>query len=475
MLSLMVIVFLVGYALIALENKIRVNKAATALLVGTLLWVIYVLTAPLLVPQMNGEAFRFFLSEHPDIAALPLVEQCVRFITDVQVVEHLGEISETLFFLIGAMTIVELVDVHGGFSFVTNRIKTRDKNRLLWMVAFITFFMSAILDNMTTAIVMVMLVRRIISNYKERWIYASIIIIAANSGGAWSPIGDITTIMLWVNGNVTTNALIPALILPCLVSLVIPLLIASRLLHGVIRKQHQETGSESAIMRIVTRKERISIFLLGVGCLMVVPLFKMVTHLPPFMGILMALGIMWLYTEIMYGRMKCIDESLKHRVPRVIRRIDIPTILFFLGILLAVAALQMTGVLDAAATFLDKNVHNVYLINLFIGVLSSVVDNVPLVAGAMGMYPIESASAVAASPDAAYLAHFIQDGSFWEFLAYCAGVGGSILIIGSVAGVVIMGIEKISFIWYVKNISLMAFIGYLAGAAVYIVQNLLLG
>ncbi|MDE6482407.1 MAG: sodium:proton antiporter NhaD [Rikenellaceae bacterium] len=471
----MIVVFLVGYMAIALEHRLKVDKAGPALIMGTLLWVIYAMFGADIVARYNPEEFIHYLETNPVTQSMTAIEQCVSFIVNVQIVEQLGEISETLFFLVGAMTIVELIDVHGGFAIITNRIKTRNKTKLLWLIAFITFFLSALLDNMTTSIVMVMLVRRIIQNYKERWVYASIIIIAANSGGAWSPIGDITTIMLWVKGNVSAEGIIPAIFLPSLVSMLVPLCISSRLLHGIITDNNSGHEASGSWLTIITRKERASIFLLGIGCLVAVPMFKSVTHLPPFMGVLMALGIMWVYTEVMYKRKVCVDEALKHRVPRVIRRVDIPTILFFLGILLAVSVLQMTGVLGAFASFLDEHVHNIYLINIFIGIMSSVVDNVPLVAAAIGMYPLADSSSVVAAADPEYMAAFMPDGIFWQMLAYCAGVGGSLLIIGSVAGVVVMGIEKISFVWYLKNVSLIALAGYLAGVGVFVLEHFLKG
>lgn len=473
--KMMIVVFLVGYMAIALEHRLKVDKAGPALIMGTLLWVIYAMFGADIVARYNPEEFIHYLETNPVTQSMTAIEQCVSFIVNVQIIEQLGEISETLFFLIGAMTIVELIDVHGGFAIITNRIKTRNKTKLLWLIAFITFFLSALLDNMTTSIVMVMLVRRIIQNYKERWVYASIIIIAANSGGAWSPIGDITTIMLWVKGNVSAEGIIPAIFLPSLVSMLVPLCISSRLLHGIITDNNSGHEASGSWLTIITRKERASIFLLGIGCLVAVPMFKSVTHLPPFMGVLMALGIMWVYTEVMYKRKVCVDEALKHRVPRVIRRVDIPTILFFLGILLAVSVLQMTGVLGAFASFLDEHVHNIYLINIFIGIMSSVVDNVPLVAAAIGMYPLADSSSVVAAADPEYMAAFMPDGIFWQMLAYCAGVGGSLLIIGSVAGVVVMGIEKISFVWYLKNVSLIALAGYLAGVGVFVLEHFLKG
>lgn len=472
--EVMIIIFLFGYLMIALEHPLKIDKAASALITGVLLWVVYTLFGAHLVPQFHSEELLHYIETNKTLANLPAIQQCISYIVDVQVLEQLGEISETLFFLIGAMTIVELIDVHGGFAIITNRITTRDKTKLLWLIAFITFFLSSLLDNMTTSIVMVMLIRRIIKNYKERWVYASMIIIAANSGGAWSPIGDITTIMLWVRGNITTGGIIPSTILPCLVSMIIPLFISSKLLHGIITAGKTGNEASGSWLTIITRKERASILLLGVGGLICVPVFKSITHLPPFMGILLVLGILWFYTEIMYKRKVCVDESLKHRVPRVIRRVDIPTVLFFLGILLAVGALQMTGVLGGFASFLDTHVHNIYLTNTLIGLMSAVVDNVPLVAAAMGMYPLTDPATVSMAADPAYAAAFMPDGIFWELLAYCAGVGGSILIIGSVSGVVIMGIEKISFLWYLKNISLMALIGYLAGVGVFWLQHTIL-
>ncbi len=482
MLTILIALFLIGYLCIALEHPLKINKAATALITATAAWIIYMLMAPEIVPGTRG--FEFFLEENPSLASLPLHEQAVHYVQHIQIINSLGDIAEILFFLIGAMTIVELIDVHGGFNIITNRITTRRKRRLLWIIGTITFFMSATLDNMTTAIVMIALLRKLIGNYKERWLFAGIIIIAANSGGAWSPIGDVTTIMLWVRGNVTTAGLIPNLFLPCFVSFAIPVLIAQRRLHGDVTpaSPHKlaavqvRDGEVSYFTNVegktvISERERLSILLLGVGCLLFVPVFKTITHLPPFMGILGALGFMWLYTEVMYKRKDEMPEAAKRRIPDVLRRIDTPTILFFLGILLAVSALQMSGVLSSLSVWLDEKIHDVYLINMMIGFLSSVIDNVPLVAGAMATYPVADAAAIAAAVDPAYLQHFVQDGVFWEFLAYCAGTGGSMLIIGSAAGVVVMGLERMNFVWYLKNISLFALTGYLAGAAVYILQT----
>lgn len=486
MLTTLIILFLIGYLCIALEHPLKINKAATALVTATVAWIIYMLLAPDLAPETRG--FALFLDENPTTALLPLREQVIRYVQQVQIIGSLGDIAEILFFLIGAMTIVELIDIHGGFNIITNRITTRRKRRLLWIIGSITFFMSATLDNLTTAIVMIALLRKIVGNYKERWLFAGIIIIAANSGGAWSPIGDVTTIMLWVRGYVTTAGLVPNLFLPCLVSFVVPTLIAQRWLHGdvtpadprklaavQVRDGEVSYFTNVAGKTAISERERLSILLLGVGCLLFVPVFKTITHLPPFMGILGALGIMWLYTEMMYRRKNELPESAKRRIPDALRRIDTPTILFFLGILLAVSALQMSGVLGSLSVWLDEKVHNVYIINVMIGVLSSVIDNVPLVAGAMATYPVADAAALSTAADPAYMQYFVQDGIFWKFLAYCAGVGGSMLIIGSAAGVVVMGLERMNFVWYLKNISLIALSGYLAGAAVYMLQTLLSG
>lgn len=474
MIVLITVVFLIGYLLIALEHPLKIDKAATALVTGVILWVAYVFIASEIVPTIHHEQFTAFLAENPSLSTQPLWQQVVRFVEEIQIITALGEISEILFFLIGAMTIVELIDVHGGFNIITNRITTRNKRHLLWIVGIITFFMSATLDNLTTSIVMITLLRKLIANYKERWLFAGIIIIAANSGGAWSPIGDVTTIMLWVRGNVTSSELIPALILPCIVSFVIPTYIVTHWLKGdatpaPVSKVSVRKG-QITYQCDVTRKERKSILILGIACLLSVPVFKSITHLPPFMGILLALGSMWIYTEVMYKRKVCLPETIKARVPYVLRRIDTPTILFFLGILLAVSALQMSGILADVSNWLDDKVHNVYAINLMIGGLSSVVDNVPLVAGSIATYDVLDPAMVQSAADPTYAAAFVQDGLFWQFLAYCAGVGGSMLIIGSAAGVVVMGLERLNFMWYLRNISLIALLGYLAGAGVYMLQ-----
>ena len=381
------------------------------------------------------------------------------FIVESEIIHHLGEIGEILFFLLGAMTIVEVVDQHEGFKIITDKIKTTNKVKLLWILSLLTFFMSALLDNLTTTIVLVALLRKLIDDKQTRWFFASMVVLAANAGGAWSPIGDVTTIMLWIGGQVTAGTIIANVILPSLVCMVVPLAILSVTMKGdVARPVIDEDEIEYS-----TEKERILFLVLGVCGLLFVPVFKTATHLPPYMGMLLSLGILWVVGEIVHkDKPKEIKDKLK--VTAVLQRVDVPTVLFFLGILSAVAALQSAGHLNILATYLDENLGNIYLIDLAIGVLSSIVDNVPLVAGAMGMYPIADAGAVG------YQAAFVQDGAFWEFLAYTAGTGGSMLIIGSAAGVAAMGLEKIDFIWYLKKISWLALVGYLAGAATYYVM-----
>ncbi len=474
MITLMTVVFVIGYILIAMEHKIGINKAATALILGMTLWVLYMFSGDSIISVVNAESFRHFLAGNSDVANMPLAKQCAKFVSDFQIVESLGEHAQIVLYLIGAMAIVELIDVHGGFMCVTERISTRSKRNLLWILSFITFFMSSILDNLTTAIVMTMLLRKMVSDRHERWIFAGMIIIAANSGGAWTPTGDVTTIMLWINENVTTSALITKLFLPSLLSMLVPLAIVSLML-GKGDVNYSTDRQESAISAYVSNKERVAIFCIGVSALISIPIFKAITHLPPFMGVLLVLGIIWVYMEIMYNRKPDIPISRQYRLTAIFSRIDLGTILFFMGILMAVSALQSAGILKEVSTYLDEEVHNVYVINTIVGILSSIIDNVPLVAGAMGMYPMPTHEAVALSGEAAYMANFVQDGIFWQLLAYCAGVGGSILIIGSAAGVVVMGLEKITFAWYCKHISLLALLGYFSGIITYVVQNAILG
>lgn len=445
MVLLMICLFVLGYVAIATEHQIHVNKAASALILCSLLWTIYIFYAPALNTPVG-------------------VQKTTEYVTKVELIEGVGEVAEILFFLMGAMTIVELIDVHGGFNIITRRITTKNKKTLLFILTGITFVMSAVLDNLTTTIVIVMLLRKLVQDQKERWYFAAVVILAANAGGAFSPIGDVTTIMLWVKGNVTTSHLIPELILPSIVAAALPMIIMSRKLHGSLEESTDVVDAEShelSVAEMVTNRERNIIFYLGIGALVFVPIFKAITHLPPYLGVSLGLGVLWVYTELMYHEKgDSIKEEKKARIQKVVKRIDMTTILFFLGILMAVNALSFAGILRELSVWLDESVGNIYAINIIIGVLSSIVDNVPLVAGAMKMYEVD--------PTTAY---FAVDGAFWLFLAYCAGVGGSILIVGSAAGVVVMGLEKVSFGWYLKEVSLIALLGYLAGALMFIIQD----
>ncbi len=464
MFILMVVVFVLGYLAIALEHPLKVDKAASALLIGVLTWVLYMTGSFDILMSGVSPAWNEFAAANPEHANK---EGMMHFITHNQLLEHLGEISEILFFLLGAMTIVEIVDRHGGFTIITDKIKTTKKVNLLWIISFITFFMSAALDNLTTTIVMVALLRKLIQDKETRWFFASMVVLAANAGGAWSPIGDVTTIMLWIGGQVTAGQIIMMVFLPSLVCLVVPLIVLSFTMKGQVQRPSSVDHSDSTHAPVDTSKRlKVFILLLGVGALLFVPVFKTLTHLPPYLGMLFGLSILWITTELLH-RARKEKKRPNLQVTSILTRIDTPTILFFLGILLAVASLQSAGQLRILAEALDNSLGNIFLIDLAIGILSSVVDNVPLVAGAMGMYPIEAAGATG------YAANFVQDGLFWEFLAYCAGTGGSILIIGSAAGVAAMGMEKIDFIWYLKRISLLALIGYLAGAATYYGQAML--
>ncbi len=453
MFILMVVVFVLGYTAIALEHPLKIDKAASALIIGTLCWVFYMLGSEQILNLGFSPSWKVFLDSHPDGHGLHLFHE---FVVDHEIIYHMGEISEILFFLLGAMTIVEVVDQHDGFKIITDKIKTTNKLKLLWTLSFLTFFMSALLDNLTTTIVMVALLRKLIDDKQTRWFFASMVVLAANAGGAWSPIGDVTTIMLWIGGQVTALRIISHVILPSLVCIIVPLGIISFTMRGNVTRPVIENNE----IEYTNSNERILFLVLGVSGLLFVPVFKTFTHLPPYMGMMLSLGILWVVGEIVHkDKPKEIKDKLK--VTAVLRKVDVPTVLFFLGILSAVAALQSAGHLNILSQYLDKNLGNIYLIDLAIGVMSSIVDNVPLVAGSMGMYPITDAGATG------YNSFFVQDGAFWEFLAYTAGTGGSLLIIGSAAGVAAMGLERIDFLWYIKKISLLALVGYLAGAGTY--------
>ena len=408
----MIVVFIVGYLCIALEHPLKIDKAASALLIGVLTWTIFILL---------GDSDIHHVGE--------------------QLNENLAETAQTLFFLFAAMTIVEIVDRHNGFKIITDRITATNKVKLLWIISFLAFFMSAVLDNLTTTIVILSLLRKLIKDQHTRWTYASIVVIAANAGGAWSPIGDVTTIMLWIGGQITAGKIITGIIIPSLVSMLVPLVILS----------------------FTTPGEQMALLILGVGLLLFVPVFKTITHLPPYMGMLLGLGVMWMVTELMHKK-KSNEIKKRLSVVNILKNVETPTIFFFLGILTAVGALGAAGQLSKLSEWLrDVTGGNIYVIDTVIGVLSSIIDNVPLVAASMKMYVIDPS-----------VLDFAVDGTFWHMLAYCAGTGGSILIIGSAAGVAAMGLEKIDFIWYLKHISWLALVGYLAGAFCIYLEHILL-
>lgn len=422
----LIAIFVIVYAAIALEHPLKVNKSGSALVGAGLLWTIYALSA--------GDAH--------------LVSE--------QLGESLLGTAQIVFFLMGAMTIVEVVDAHNGFDVITTRIKTARLSTLMWLVGFVTFFLSAMLDNLTTTIVMISLMRKLLAKREDRLFFAGIIVIAANAGGAWSPIGDVTTTMLWIGGQITSLAIIKSVLLPSLVCMLVPLAIVAYVLRGqaVVAPAR---ASESGRLH-TTAFERSLMFFMGLGILVAVPAFKTITHLPPFLGILFGLGLLWVVGDLVHRRKE--DDAKQHlTLVHALTKIDMGSLVFFIGILLAVATLEHAHVLTALAGWLDQTVGRQDIIVMIIGVASAVVDNVPLVAAAMGMYS---------------LTQYPPDHFFWEFLAYCAGTGGSILIIGSAAGVAAMGLEKIQFFWYFKKIGGLAFVGYLAGAGTYLLQYQLL-
>ena len=416
---LIAIVFVVGYLAIAFEHPLNLNKAASSLITGVLCWTIYILS-----------------SDSPETVTEKLLH-------------HLGEIASILFFLLGAMTIVELIDSYNGFDIITGRIKTTKKYKLLLIIAFLTFFLSALLDNLTTAIVMTSLCSKLLSDKEDRLWFAGMIVIAANAGGAWSPLGDVTTTMLWIGGQITAVNIVKQLLLPSIVVCVLPaMILVSRFKGQIVKAMFQAQSSDTE------KREGQTILISGIGFLLFVPIFKTVTHLPPFMGMLLALGLMWIITTILHRNMEP-ENAGRYTVARALQKIDTPSILFFLGILLAVGALQSIGVLGKLALLFTNTLKNDYLIGTALGLLSAIVDNVPLVAASQGMFT---------------LATYPQDHAFWTFLALTTGTGGSAIIIGSAAGVAVMGVEQISFIWYLKKISWLALIGFAAGILVFLLQ-----
>ncbi|HMF70754.1 MAG TPA: sodium:proton antiporter NhaD [Flavitalea sp.] len=420
--TLITILFIAGYAAIAFEHPLKINKTASALLTGVLCWVVYIMA-----------------SSNADLVS-------------EQLYEHFGQISGILFFLLSAMTIVELIDAHDGFEVITSKITTKDTRKLLWIISFVTFFLSSVLDNLTTTIVMVSLLRKLITDKETRMFFIGMVVIAANAGGAWTPIGDVTTTMLWIGGQITTANIMIKLFLPSIACIVVPLILLSFRIKGKIENspiiENKETDQTS-------RFERRLILGLGIGALIFVPVFKTITNLPPFLGILFGLGILWVVTEIIHRKRNDADKDV-YSVVHALRKADVPSVLFFLGILVAISALESTHLLANLASYMDRTIGNINIIVISIGLLSAIIDNVPLVAATMGMYDMQT---------------FPPDHYFWEFIAYCAGTGGSCLIIGSAAGVAAMGMEKIDFFWYVKKITGLALLGYFAGAFLYMAQH----
>ena len=424
MLSALIIIFVITYAAITLEHSIKINKSATALLGAGLLWTIYAVST----------------GDH--------------LVVGHQLSESIASTAEIVFFLIGAMTIVEVIDAHNGFEVITSRIKTKKLSHLLWIVGFLSFFLSAVLDNLTATIVMISLTRKLLQKQEDRLLFAAMVVISANAGGAWSPIGDVTTTMLWIGGQITSLAIIKGLFLASLANLIAPLLFVSHAMRGKLISSQTKTKTYNASSILTSNFERNTMFYLGLGILILVPVFKTLTHLPPFMGILFGLGLLWLVGDLIHYKKEDADKQ-QFTLAHALHRIDMTSIVFFIGILLAVATLEHSHILHSLSEFLDKTVGRQDYIVTLLGLLSAIVDNVPLVAASMGMYD---------------LAKYPADSFLWEFMAYCAGTGGSILIIGSAAGVAAMGLEKIPFFWYVKKISWLALIGYFAGIAVYITQ-----
>ncbi|MCR4829406.1 MAG: sodium:proton antiporter NhaD [Bacteroidales bacterium] len=459
----LITVFILGYIVIACEHPLKINKSATALLLGTLTWVIYAVFNAMSGNFAEIDAYQDFLTHNPlEAAKEPLVS--FRDFVGENLVMNLGETAEIVFFLLGAMTIVTLIEDYQGFRIITDKIKTTNKKRLLWILSILTFFLSALLDNMTTAIVMCALLSKLIADKKERWLYAGMVILAANAGGAWSPIGDVTTIMLWIGKQVTSVNIIVKTFFASLACMIVPVVIAGMSLKGDIQRPAEDKDENQIPLRF-----RKLMLIMGICGLIFVPIFKTFTHLPPYLGMLFSLAVLWMTSEIIHRKYP--DHKLPTAVS-TLEHVDVPTILFFLGILMTVSCLKVAGILGGLASGLDNAFGDMsigqepigfFIIDLIIGMLSSVIDNVPLVAAAMGMYPIEGD-----------VVTYAQNDPFWEFLAYCAGTGGSLLIIGSAAGVAVMGMEKIDFIWYLKRITLLAFAGYLVGALVFIGMDVLL-
>lgn len=465
MFTLMPIIFILGIIAIAFEDKIKINKAAVALFMAISLWLILMFDAYNIFIVRNNPLFDTFLAQNPGMTSLPVKQQLVNFIANRSIVYHLGNVSETLFFVMCSMLIVDIIDKHGGFQAVTGYIRTESKRKLLWYICFAAFFFSALLDNLAAAIVLVAVLRKLVPDRTDRLKYACMVIISANAGGSWSPIGDVTTILLWVGKNITAFHQISHVFLSAMANMLVPLTIANFWLFkkGATLREMSKEETDEYIPNISIRARR-TIFIIGILSLALVPLFQTVTNMPPFLGVLLGLVILWVYTDLMYSRKSDINESGKLRIASLLKNIDLSTIFFFLGILMAVGALETSGQLGMMSHLLNQHVHQPYVISFVIGLMSSVVDNVALVAATMGMYPVAQ-HAADLSP---YMQHFVTDGGFWTSLTYSAVTGGSILIIGSATGVTVMGLEKIDFMYYTKRFTVLSLLGYAAGAGVYL-------
>lgn len=425
MITVLILIFVVGYVAITLEHSIKINKSAIALITAVLCWTLIFINATdktIVVEQLS---------------------------------QHLSSISEIVFFLLGAMTIVEIIDAHDGFQNVAESIKTTNKTKLIWLIALITFFLSAVLDNLTSTIVMLSILNKLIADKKTKWLLLGLVIISSNAGGAWSPIGDVTTTMLWIGGQISPPQIIQQTFLASLASMVVPTLIINYIIKWKIElkpniEQNLNFNSNSF--------ERNLIFYVGIGCLLFIPVFKTITHLPPYMGMLLCLGVIWTLTELVHKK-KQDNEKGNLSVSQALRKIDTPSILFFFGLLMSIASLEVVGILPQMANKLNNSIGNINVIAVCIGFLSAVFDNVPLVAALQSMYSLHD---------------YPQDHYFWELLAFTAGTGGSCLIIGSAAGVAVMGIEKIDFFWYLKKISWIALIGFIVGVSTFLIQHYIL-
>jgi Na+/H+ antiporter NhaD/arsenite permease-like protein len=461
-------IFVVGIVLIALEDKIHINKSATALLMSVLLWLILMFNSQQLLDVTLHDDFQRYI-QREEIAHLSSREQGISYMTNRAFLPHMGDVSETLFFVMCSLLIVNIVDKYGGFLAIIQSMRTNNKRKLLWMIGISSFFFSALLDNLAAAIVLIAILRKLVPDKTDRMKYASIIILAANAGGSWSPIGDVTTLLLWTGGNITAMHQITRLFLPAFVNLLTVLVISHFWLFrkGTVLRQNRDLSADEIYIEKIPERSRIVIFWIGIFSLALVPVFQSLTHLPAFMCVMLGLALLWVYTDLTYGRVSEIVDADKLRVPVLSRAVDLPTIFFFFGILMSVAAMSVSGLLLQFSGYLTSWISEPYLLSVIIGAASALVDNVALVSATMGMFPLQNITADLTP----YMHYFVPDGGFWTLLAYCAVTGGSILIIGSATGVAVMGLEKISFMYYLKRFTPLAALGYIAGILVFLLLS----